>query len=252
MADSAGVLRSAVPVLAGAVTALVLAAAAGGSRAAGPEVALVTPADGATVLTSATLGSGPTLGWRIAWGETLPGGTVVMTVRIATDAALTQNVAENTFSCAARSANCPSYFKPNRVYSGRYYWRVTLSGAVRVTSSTWSFVGVRQGGSGGEDRTKPSVQVLSGVAQRGQTAFFSARVGDDRGFVRLRATLTRRGHELARATAPFRPVAWARRQTLFSNRPLSRALVRGAYRLCVTAWDRAGNATRDCAPYRVR
>jgi hypothetical protein len=215
-------------------------------------VALVTPADGASVLTSATLGSGPTLGWRIVWGDAPATGTVIITIRIATDPALAQNAAENTFSCAVRSANCRTHFRPNRVYAGRYYWRVTLSGVARATSPTWSFVGVRQGGSTGPDRTKPSVRALSGAAQRGQTAFFRARVGDDRGVVRLRATLTRRGRELARAIAPFRPVTWARPQTLFSNRPLSRGLAAGAYRLCVTAWDRAGNAARGCAPYRVR
>jgi hypothetical protein len=212
----------------------------------------VTPTDGATVLTSAELGMGPALGWRLVWGDAPATGTVVITIRTATDPALAQNAAENVFSCEVRSANCRTHFRPNRVYFGRYYWRVTLSGAVKATSSTWSFVGLRQGSGAGADTVKPRVQALAGVAQRGQTAFFSARVGDDRGTVRLRAALTRRGHELARATAPFRPVAWARRQTLFSNRPLPRGIARGAYRLCVTAWDRAGNAARSCAAYRVR
>jgi hypothetical protein len=230
------------------VVALLLAAVAGGSRSAGPEVALVTPADGAKVLTSAALGSGPSLGWRIGWGDAPVGGAIVTTIRIATDPALTQNAAENTFSCRARSADCRTHFRPNRLYSGRYYWRVTLNAA----SETWSFVGLRQGGGAGADRVKPRVRTLPGVAQRGQTAFFSARVGDDRGTVRLRAALTRGGHELARATAPFRPVTWARAQTLFSNRPLARGLVAGAYRLCVTAWDRAGNSARACAAYRLR
>ena len=212
----------------------------------------MTPADGATVLTSEVLGSGPTLGWRILWGDTAATGTVVTTIRTATDQALTQNAAQNTFTCRVRGADCRTHFRPNRVYSGRYYWRVSLGGAVNATSQTWSFVGVRQGGGVGADTVKPRVRALSGVAQRGQTAFFSARVGDDRGVLRLRAALTRRGHELARATAPFRPVTWERRQTLFSNRPLPRGLAAGAYRLCVTAWDRAGNAGRSCAGYRVR
>jgi hypothetical protein len=230
----------------------VLAASAGGSRAAGAEVVLVTPADGATVLTSAALGSGPTFGWRIDWGDAPPGGTVVMTIRTATDPALTENAAENTFSCQARSAGCLTHFRPNRVYSGRYYWRVTVSGAIAATSRTWSFVGIRRGDGAGPDRVKPRVRALAGVAQRGQTAFFSAQAGDDRGTVRLRAALTRAGHELARATAPFRAVAWGRPQTLFSNRPLPRGLARGVYRVCVTAWDRAGNSVRSCAPYRLR
>jgi hypothetical protein len=212
----------------------------------------VTPADGASVLTSAELGSGPMLGWRIAWGDAPAGGTVVTTIRTATDQALAQNATENTFSCTAQSAGCRTHFKPNRVYAGRYYWRVSLSGAVNATSSTWSFVGVRRDGGAGADRVKPRVAALPGVAQRGQTAFFSARVADDSATARLRATLTRGGHELARATAPFRAVTWARRQTLFSNRPLPRGLAAGSYRVCVTAWDRAGNSARGCAPYRLR
>lgn len=229
-----------------------LSAAARGSQAAGPEIVLVTPGNGITVLNSAELGFGPTFGWRIDWRDAPATGTVLLTVRIGTDPALTQNVAENTFSCPVRSASCRTSFRPNRVYSGRYYWRVSLGGAARASSATWSFVGVRQGGTGGADRTKPRVQALGGVAQRGQTAFFSARAADDRGVVRLRAALTRRGHELARVSAAFRPVIWTRPQTLFSNRPLPRGLAAGAYRLCVTAWDRAGNAARSCAPYRVR
>ena len=234
------------------LVALTLATGAGGSRLAAPEVALVTPADGATVLTSATLGTGPTLGWRIVWGDVPAGASIVTTIRIATDPALTQHAAENTFSCHARSADCRTHFRPNRVYSGRYYWRVSVSGAVNATSPTWSFVGVRMGGGSGPDRVRPRVRALGGVAQRGQTAFFSARVGDDRGTVRLRAALLRGGHEVARATAPFRPVVWGRAQTLFSNRPLPRGLAAGVYRLCVTAWDRAGNSARGCARYRLR
>jgi hypothetical protein len=177
---------------------------------------------------------------------------VLLTVRVASDPGLTLNAVENTFACTVRSASCRSSFRANRLYAGRYYWRVTLSGAARAASPTWSFVGVRRGGPTGADRAKPRVRALRGVAQRGQTAFFAARVADDSGFVRLRATLMRRGRELARASSAFRPVGWSRRQTLFSNRPLSRGLAAGAYRLCVTAWDRAGNAARGCAPYRVR
>jgi hypothetical protein len=248
----AAALRLAVTTALALVAVTSLFSGASGAQAPGTEVSLVTPPDGATVLTSAELGAGPTLGWRIAWGAAPPSGTVVTTVRVATDQELTQNAAENTFTCTVRSANCRSHFRPNRVYYGRYYWRVTLSGAARATSPTWSFVGVRQGGGGGADRTKPRVRALAGVAQRGQTAFFSARVDDDRGFARLRATLTRGGHELARAVSPFRAVDWARRQTLFSARPLRRGLPTGTYRLCVTAWDRGGNAARSCAPYRVR
>ena len=193
-----------------------------------------------------------TFGWRVDWRDAPAGGPVLVTVRVASDEALTLHAVENTFPCQVRSAGCRSSFRPNRLYSGRYYWRVSLSGAVRATSPTWSFVGVRRSGPVGADRTNPRVRALSGVAQRGQTAFFSARVGDDRNVVRLRAALMRKGRERARAAAAFRTVAWARPQTLFSSRPLPRGLATGAYRLCVRAWDRAGNAARSCAPYRIR
>jgi hypothetical protein len=232
---------------------LALAPVAGASVAAAPELTLLTPANGATVVHSGALATPPTLGWRIDWRDAPAAGSVLVVVRVGTDAPLTQNVSENTFACTVRSASCRTSFKPNRVHAGTNYWRVRLAGSVRATSETWSFVSVRQGSTPtGPDRVKPRVRALPGVAQRGQTAFFAARVADDRRVARLRAALLRRGHEVVRAAATFRTVAWARAQTLYTNRPLSRGLAAGAYRLCVTAWDRAGNNGRSCAAYRVR
>jgi hypothetical protein len=236
-----------------AVVALALTPAAGAALAqATTQVALLTPANGATVVQSGELGTAPTLGWRIDWADAPAGGPVVVTLRIATDSRLAENVSENTFACRARDVNCRTSFKPNRIYQGTYYWRVTVAGAVRAASETRSFTGVRQGGTAGPDRSKPRLRALAGVAQRGQTAFFSARADDDRGVLRLRAALMRGGREYARATATYRPVSWERRQTLYSNGPLPRGLRAGAYLLCVTAWDRAGNAARSCVPYRLR
>jgi hypothetical protein len=221
--------------------------------AAGADVALLTPANGATIAHSGELGSAPTFGWRIDWRDAPAGGSVVIVLRTASDPALTLNAVENTFSCRVRDANCTTSFRPNRVYAGRYYWRVTVGGAVRAASETWSFTGIeRGGGTTAPDRAKPRVRALAGTAKRGQTAFFSAKVGDDSGVVRLRATLVRRGHEVARGAGAFRPVTWANKVTLYSRRPLARAIARGAYAFCVTAWDRAGHAARDCAPYTVR
>jgi hypothetical protein len=221
--------------------------------AAGAEVALLTPVNGATIVHTGELGSAPTFGWRIDWRDAPAGGSVVIVLRTASDPALTLNAVENTFSCRVRDANCTTSFRPNRVYAGRYYWRVTVVGAVRAASETWSFTGIeRGGGTTTPDRAKPRVRALAGTAKRGQTAFFSAKVGDDSGVVRLRATLVRDGHEVARGAAAFRPVAWANKVTLYSRRPLARAIARGAYALCMTAWDRAGHAARDCAPYTVR
>lgn len=236
-----------------AVVALALSPAAGAALPqATTEVALLTPASGATVVQWGELGTAPTFGWRIDWGDAPAGGPVVVSLRIATDPGLTQNASENTFACPVRDVNCRTSFKPNRIYQGTYYWRVTVAGAVRAASETRSFTGVRQGGGSGPDRSKPRVLALTGVAQRGQTAFFSARADDDRGVLRLRATLMRNGREYARATGTYRPVSWSRRQTLYSSGPLRRGFPGGAYRLCITAWDRAGNAARSCVPYRLR
>lgn len=235
---------------------LVLALSTTGSaaplQASPPQITLLTPGNGTTVVNSPELGTAATFGWRIDWRGAPTEGSVAVVIRIATDPALAQNAAENTFTCPARNANCRTIFRPNRVYSGTYYWRVSMSGVGRATSPTWSFTGVRPAGTGGRDTTKPRVRALTGLAQRGQTAFFKARVGDDRGTARVRAALMRRGHEVARAAVAFRPVSWGRTQTLYSNRPLSRGLAAGRYRLCVTAWDRAGNKATGCALYRVR
>jgi hypothetical protein len=223
------------------------------NAAATSEISLLTPANGTTIVHTGELGSAPTFGWRIDWRDAPAGGSVVIVLRTASDPDLTVNAVENTFSCRVRDVNCTTSFRPNRVYAGRYYWRVTVGGAVRAASDTWSFTGVKRGGgTTGPDRAKPRVRALAGTAKRGQTPFFAARVGDDSGVVRLRATLVHKGHEVARGAAAFRPVAWAHKVTLYSRRTLSRAIARGAYMLCVTAWDRAGNAARDCAPYTVR
>jgi hypothetical protein len=235
------------------ITVLALLAVGHATAPAAPsaaEVTLLAPANGARVVNVGHLGSQPPFVWRI---DSAPApGPVVIVLRTATDPELTQNANENVFSCPGTNLNCRTSFRPNRIYQGTWYWRVTVSGGVNATSETWSFTGIRQGGGRGADRVKPKVRALAGVAQRGQTAFFAAKVGDDSGVVRLRAALLRRGHEVARALGPFRAVRWNRRQTLFSSRPLPRGATRGAYRLCVTAWDRAGNAARSCAPYRVR
>jgi hypothetical protein len=235
--------------------ALVLTALSplGHQTVASPGVSLLTPANGATVVHTGQLGSAPTFGWRIDWASAPAGGPVVIVLRTASDPALTLNATENTFSCRVRDVNCTTSFRPNRIYSGAYYWRVSVRGAVQAASETWSFTGIRRGGvPTGPDRVKPRVQALTGVAQRGQTPFFTARIDDDSGLARVRATLMRKGHEVARGSAAFRAVSWLHKQTLYARRPLARRIVRGAYTLCVTAWDRAGNSARDCTPYRVR
>ena len=102
------------------------------------------------------------------------------------------------------------------------------------------------------DRKRPSVRALAGSASRGRRALFLARVSDNSGEARLDAQLTHRGVPVVEGKATFAPATWAARRGIRSTRPLSRRLPSGSYRLCVTAWDRAGNRSQSCARYRVR
>jgi hypothetical protein len=88
--------------------------------------------------------------------------------------------------------------------------------------------------------------------RRGARVGQSARVEDDSGESRLDARLTYRGVPVVEGKAGFTPVTWGTRRGIRSTRPLSRRVTPGVYRLCVTAWDRAGNRGQSCARYRVR
>ena len=84
-----------------------------------------------------------------------------------------------------------------------------------------------------------------------QRAFFSARVRDNKGEVRMRAVLSYRALPVLEGRTRFAPVAWSVRQRFYSIRPLPRRLPAGSYKICITAWDRAGNQGHSCARYRV-
>jgi len=234
------------PVLALAAAGL-LPAGAGAGAEQGPaaRVVLVSPANGALIQRSHV-----TFVWRAESARPLASGTVQVSHRYASDRAMTQQVSTATRTCPTTDVNCWTTHRPKETFYGRYYWQVTLAGAVQAASTTHllSVTGPRDE----LDRTRPSVRALEGSASRGRRALFLARVRDNSGEARLDAQLTHRGVPVVEGKATFAPATWAARSGIRSTRPLSRRLAPGSYRLCVTAWDRAGNRSQSCARYRVR
>ena len=235
-----------VPLLALAAAGLLpVAAGAGSEQGPAARVVLVSPANGALIQRSHV-----TFVWRVEWPRPPASGAVQVSHRYASDRAMTQQVSTTTRTCPATDVNCWTSHRPKETFYGRYYWQVALGGAVQASSATHllSVTGPRDE----LDRTRPSVRALGGSASRGRRALFLARVTDNSGEARLDAQLTHRGVPVVEGKAGFTPVVWAARRGIRSTRPLSRRLSAGTYRLCVTAWDRAGNRSQSCARYRVR
>jgi hypothetical protein len=228
-------------------TAALLPGGAGAGSDQGPaaRVVLVSPANGALIQRSHVA-----FVWRVDLPRPITSGAVEVSHRYASDRAMTQQVSTTTRTCPATDVNCWTTHRPRETLYGRYYWQVTLSGAVQASSTTHllSVAGPRDA----LDRRRPSVRALGGSASRGRRALFLARVGDNSGEARLDAQLTHRGVPVVEGKAGFAPAAWLARRGIRSTRPLSRRLSAGAYLLCVTAWDRAGNRSQSCARYRVR
>jgi hypothetical protein len=198
--------------------------------AASPPATVTLLAPGIGTLVEGT----PTFRWRIDLAQPLAAGTVTVTHRVGTDVALTQNVTSTSRSCSAANVNCWTSVAPVRSYRGPQYWQVSV--AARL----------------GLDRERPRVLAYAGSAARGRKALFVARVADNRGEARMRVDLLYRNQLVFRAMTLLKPVRWGVKQRFDSRAPLARSLYPGAYRLCVTAWDRTGNQTRNCARYVVR
>jgi hypothetical protein len=223
-----------------------LAAFASTAVAATPPgtVTLLAPGNGTLVEGS------PTFRWRVDLAQAPAAGTVTVTHRVGTDVALTQDVTTTSRSCSAANVNCWTSLVLRRSHRGPQYWQVTLTGAVTATSRPWMFQSVAA--RPGPDRERPRVRAYAGSAARGRKALFVARVADDRGEARMRVDLLYRNQLVFRAMTLLKPVRWGVRQRFDSRAPLARSLYPGAYRLCVTAWDRTGNQARSCARYLVR
>lgn len=205
-------------------------------------VTLVAPANGTLVPGTVAFR------WRVDTDQA-GAGTVTVTHQLAADVAFTQNVTTTTRSCPAVSPNCWTAFAPPRSVKGRYFWRVSLTGALTAVSPTWMFQSV----AGFQpDRTRPRVRAYPGAGTRGRKAVFVARVADDRGQARMQVDLAYRNQLVFRTMTLLKPVRWSVRQRFDSRVPLARSLAPGPYRLCVTAWDRTGNRAKSCARYVIR
>jgi hypothetical protein len=270
-----------------ALAALFAAVALGSSSAAAtpPAVTLLTPANGVTIVSSSSTPTYPTFSWRVDWAT--PEGAMVVW-QIAADAAFSQDASTETQFCPATNVNCWTSVTPRRVwgppYGSTWYWRVGVStSAGTVYSPTWSFkaeppadrdhdgvpdtsdncpglanstqLDSNRDGKGDAcqpDRVKPRVHVFPGSARRGKHAYITARVADDRGFVRLRVKLTYFGHVMYRGVFTWAQSRWDQPAQLRTKSALPMFLPRGAYQACITASDKAGNANSSCARYRVR
>jgi hypothetical protein len=234
----------AIPLLAVLAVAAAGPLPVGAQTPAPPQITLLTPANGALVQ------GNPTFTWRVDWPQGPPSGTVILVHKIANDPGLTQNLTVSTYGCPATDLSACTSHRVNATYKGRYYWQVSMVGAAEGTSATFMFTAAEPPPA--VDRIKPYVRTFSGSARRGTRAHFSAQVRDNTGEVRMRALLTYRGLPVLEGRTQFAPVTWRVKQRFYSIRPLSRRLPRGIYKICITAWDRAGNQGRSCARYRVR
>lgn len=266
------------------VVALVPIPSAGAAATATPTVTLLGPANGSVVYSTSTTAP-PTFSWHVDWAT--PTETMVVW-EIAADKAFATNAVSESHFCSAANVNCWTSHQPDRVwgppYGSVWYWRVGVSspGGI-VYSPTWSFQAVKPGdkdkdgvpdfrdncpsaanpgqrdsnsdGKGDAcqpDLFRPRLHVFAGSAQRGQRAYVTARVADERGWVKLQLALTHFGHVVYRGTYTWPDSRWDTPVTFHTRTRLPKFLQRGHYQACMTASDRAGNSRRSCARYLVR
>jgi Thrombospondin type 3 repeat len=226
----------------------------------------------------------PTFTWRVDWST--PESTIIRH-ELALDPGFTQNLSVNTHFCPAADVNCWTSFQSRTAYAPPtrvWYWRVGLTTSAGIVySQTFMFTATTppdrdsdgvpdandncpsvanpdqrdsnrdgKGDACQPDRVKPRVAVFRGSARRGARAFLKARVADDRGSVRVYVTLSYRGRLLYRGFFGYAQTSWAVPETFYTLTRLPRLLPAGRYLACVRAWDKAGNAARSCAPYRIR
>jgi hypothetical protein len=271
--------------LAAVLTAAALAAIPSSAAAPAPVVTLLTPAADAVVYSSTTTTAHPTFRWHVDWSA--PQETMVVW-QIGADAAFTTNAMSESQYCPAANVNCWTSYTPQRIwgppYGSVWYWRVGVNtpGGM-VYSPTWKFRAVTPGdkdkdgvpdyrddcpstknpaqrdtnhdGKGDAcqpDILRPRVHVFAGSARRGQRAYVTVRVADERGWVGLRLALTHFGHVVYRGRYTWPDSRWDTPVTFHTRTRLPMFLQRGHYQACMTASDHAGNSRRSCARYLVR
>ncbi len=232
-----------------AVIALSLGTGWSGDAAAEEPAATITllgPASGGTVTIKPL--QAVAFRWAVAW-PVAPTGTVVFTWELATDPGFTRIASRENHACTLEQGpSCWTSFTPGRVYEPygtKWYWRVSVIGG--STSATGSFkVNLLR------DTVKPRVRAMSKTIVRGYVATFVARMADDRGDLRFRATLSYRGRTVITGAYPFTTMGWARPFVFESDKPLSKREPTGTYSFCVQVWDRGGNTARHCTGVLVR
>jgi Thrombospondin type 3 repeat len=272
-----------------AALAVILVAAAlapsSAAAAAPPAITLLTPANEAKIVTSPSNPVYPSFSWRVDWST--PEEAMIVW-QVAADAGFSKDASAESQYCPATNVNCWTSVRPERNWGppagSVWYWRVGVStSAGTVYSPTWSFRadepadrdrdGVRdasdncpavanptqhdsnrdgKGDACQPDRVKPRIHVFPGSARRGRHAYVTARVADDRRFVRIRVSLLYFGHVLYRGLFTWPQSRWDQPATFRTRTPLPMFLPRGLYQACATAADKAGNSRRSCARYRVR
>lgn len=257
-------------------------------HASAPVITLLSPANGATVVSSAT--QFVTFSWQITWD--VPENTT-LSFETASDPAFTQNVSLDNHLCPSTNVNCWATVQPRSVWAPPYghvwYWRVgasTSSGTVYSATGTFSAVnpppppkpadrdndGVADGADNcprtanptqvdsnhdhvGDacqpDHVRPKLRVPNGYARRGKTFFATFAAGDDRGSIRQHVTLAYEGHLVMNEHFGWQPAYVGRGHTFYSVGPLPLAFPIGFYTFCVTVWDRAGNHAKGCARYTI-
>lgn len=266
-----------------AAVAATLLASPSVASAAAPSVTLIAPANGSTIVSTPTTFTAFT--WHVDWAT--PENTTVMLQR-STDPTFAANVTQDIRSCTAADPNCWTTLQVQLPDPGPsstiWYWRVGLTTSTGpVYSAAWMFVAARprdadrdgiedagdncptvpnadqrdsnrdgKGDACQADRVRPRVRVYPGGAVRGRRAFLHFRVADDRDFVRVRVSFDYGRRASMWVDFGFVQTTWSGRATFFTRRPLPRALPAGRYLACVTAWDKASNRAKSCAPYRIK
>jgi hypothetical protein len=266
-----------------AATVALLASAPASNAAGTPTITLLSPANDATVQSAP--GTYIAFSWHVDWAT--PENTIIR-FETASDPGFTQNVTVDTNACPATNVNCWTSIQPQRVwappYGSDWYWRVGLTTADGIAySTTFHFHAIappdtdhdgipdatdncpskynpdqRDSNHDGKgdacqiDRVSPRAKISAGSAKRGHRAYFHARMHDDRGTVRFTISLSLGRHLVANWHFGWTETSWAYHYTFWTIRPLPRFLPAGTYRICLKAWDRAGNHALSCSRYRIR
>jgi hypothetical protein len=215
--------------------------------AAAPNITLLAPSNGSTVTIQP--GQFITYRWLVNWPDAPSQGIVTTSWELSTDPSFApgETVTDGQ-SCPAQNYACWTSFAAPRAYGPPYgrtfFWRIVFNG---VPSAVGSFKVLLA-----RDLVKPRVRAYGGSVRRGTTAHFMARVADDRGPVRFRASLEWRGLPVMARSFPFLHAVWTAPLDFWSARPLPRRMRPGRYQFCLTAWDQTGNRARSCAVYRIR